>query len=32
MLAEALAEIKTNLLRLDDLVQDYLSLVRVRSI
>ena len=32
VLAEALAEIKTNLVRLDDLVQDYLSLVRVRSI
>ena len=29
VLAEALAEIKTNLVRLDDLVQDYLSLVRV---
>ena len=27
--AQALAEIKTNLARLDDLVQDYLSLVRV---
>jgi signal transduction histidine kinase len=30
--AEALAEIKTNLARLDDLVQDYLTLVRVGSI
>jgi two-component system CheB/CheR fusion protein len=28
-MAQALAEIKTNLARLDDLVQDYLSLVRV---
>ena len=32
VLAEALAEIKTNLARLDDLVQDYLSLVRVHTI
>jgi PAS domain S-box-containing protein len=31
-IAEALAEIKTNLARLDDLVQDYLSLVRVAAI
>ena len=31
-MAEALAEIKTNLARLDDLVQDYLTLVRVGSI
>ena len=30
--AEALAEIKTQLVRLDDLVQDYLSLVRVGTI
>jgi signal transduction histidine kinase len=30
--AEALAEIKTNLARLDDLVQDYLSLVRTGHI
>jgi signal transduction histidine kinase len=32
VVAEALAEIKTNLARLDDLVQDYLTLVRVGSI
>lgn len=32
VIAEALAEIKANLARLDDLVQDYLSLVRVGSI
>ena len=32
VIAEALAEIKTNLERLDDLVQDYLSLVRVHTI
>ena len=32
VIAEALVEIKTNLARLDDLVQDYLSLVRVGSI
>jgi PAS domain S-box-containing protein len=32
VIAEALAEIKTNLARLDDLVQDYLSLVRVHTI
>jgi PAS domain S-box-containing protein len=31
-LAELFAEIKTNLARLDDLVQDYLSLVRLASI
>jgi two-component system CheB/CheR fusion protein len=31
-MAEALAEIKTQLARLDDLVQDYLSLVRVAAI
>jgi len=31
-IAETLAEIQTNLRRLDDLVQDYLSLVRVASI
>ena len=31
-IAEALAEIKTNLARLDELVQDYLSLVRVAAI
>jgi PAS domain S-box-containing protein len=30
--AETLAEIKTNLARLDDLVQDYLSLVRVGAV
>jgi signal transduction histidine kinase len=30
--AQALTEIKTNLTRLDDLVQDYLSLVRVSTI
>lgn len=30
--AESLAEIKTNLARLDDLVQDYLALVRVGSL
>jgi signal transduction histidine kinase len=30
--AEALAEIKTNLVRLDDLLQDYLTLVRVGAI
>jgi PAS domain S-box-containing protein len=32
VVAEAFAEIKTNLARLDDLVQDYLSLVRVGHI
>jgi signal transduction histidine kinase len=32
VVAEALAEIKTQLARLDDLVQDYLTLVRVGSI
>jgi signal transduction histidine kinase len=32
VMAEALAEITTNLARLDDLVQDYLSLVRVHTI
>jgi signal transduction histidine kinase len=32
VVAEALAEIRTNLTRLDDLVQDYLTLVRVGSI
>jgi PAS domain S-box-containing protein len=31
-IAESLAEIKTHLTRLDDLVQDYLSLVRVSTI
>ena len=31
-IAQALTEIKTNLARLDDLVQDYLSLVRVSTI
>ena len=31
-MAEALTEIKTQLVRLDDLVQDYLSLVRVGTI
>jgi PAS domain S-box-containing protein len=31
-IAQALVEIKTNLARLDDLVQDYLSLVRVSTI
>jgi two-component system sensor histidine kinase HydH len=31
-IAQALAEIKTQLARLDDLVQDYLSLVRVAAI
>src|SRR5215468_6473060 len=31
-ITEALAEIKTNLARLEDLVQDYLSLVRVSTI
>ena len=31
-MAEALAEIKTHLARLDDLVQDYLTLVRVGAI
>ena len=31
-IAETLAEIQTNLARLDDLVQDYLSLVRVTQI
>jgi signal transduction histidine kinase len=31
-IAETLAEIQTNLVRLDDLVQDYLSLVRVTQI
>ncbi len=31
-IAETLAEIKTNLARLEDLVQDYLSLVRVATI
>ena len=31
LMAEALAEIKTQLARLDDLVQDYLSLVRVAA-
>jgi signal transduction histidine kinase len=30
--AEALADMKTNLARLDDLVQDYLTLVRVTSL
>jgi PAS domain S-box-containing protein len=30
--AEALAEVKTNLARLDDLVQDYLTLVRVTNL
>ena len=32
IVAEALAEIKTHLARLDDLVQDYLSLVRVGAL
>jgi signal transduction histidine kinase len=32
VVAEALAEIKTQLARLDDLVQDYLTLVRVHTI
>jgi len=32
VLAEALAEVKANLARVDDLVQDYLALVRVHTI
>jgi signal transduction histidine kinase len=32
VLRETLAELKTNLVRVDDLVQDYLSLVRVHTI
>jgi PAS domain S-box-containing protein len=32
MIAQSLAEIKTNLARLDDLIQDYLTLVRVTTI